>query len=896
MAEDAPTTPPITVPELLQGAWTSFVVLTYGADLGFLERRLLSQLSHVPLRVILADHVRLATVFAEAATTGQRLKMANRTYLAGPIRHPRAAHAKAIFLASENEGLLLVGSGNLSQDGYASQGELWHVFAYQDGRPDHLPEFVTLRGMVDELSENGALDSPTRQYLDLVWSHCSWLPKATSYAPQRIHHNLHYSLIEQFANAVDFDIEVATIYAPFHDPDCAAISQLIDRFRPALLRVFLTRGTSVNGDRLSEVLSAVPSESFVAEVRDDPRTYLHAKWIHLVGPESEAMLAGSANLSRSALLHPAGAGNIEIGVIDIGRRGEFEHLYEPLNLTQVDSVSDLGLAFHSNPDPVTDPGLPVLLWSRLDGTALTLAFDRPIAQTALTFSSPTGPIAYVRLDFKGSTVSATLEPQQAATLAEGGYIYVTLNGSSTATWPYQLNTLRGRLERAANSDLLAKSGDLPAEDAELFQLLQELERTLIFDPVSAWRVAKPKTEAAVEDMDGTALRWEDLDWERIRRHPRYWAYHYRGSREAPNPTDIQVILAAIAGRLGEIDAPASSSSDDDLAIPGDTTTATEEDPDDEPEEAGPARRLSVTTRTRMAFNRFVTRFAAAIRDKGFIEQLGPVLAVHNAAILNHLLLQLLIRDAVDPVRALTAQVATWEFLWGTSANNPGIVGQLGGEEHAAVIQVIEDTHSRVTTLRALSHEHVDDLPPELRSELRSIVRHLIVDPIFDFRIELVRDAAPDPQQAAALINELQLLAGFQDDREIAQFVVEPLGGTSRDVEWRAEQVNRINTATGKSGEYRSETLVVHRHVDGLDGNTAREALERFAVATEFAGTPRNYWRIKFAGNRGDIAFWDGACSRGVIIAGTDDFDFDHFQPKLPEWMRRLKSVDISVAA
>lgn len=206
MTNDTAVPEAITIPDLLQGAWTSVLVLTYSANLLFLESKLLSQIAQVPLRVVLADQKRLADRFNEAVDTGQRLRMANRTYVAGPIRHNRAAHAKAILLANATEGLLVVGSGNLSQDGYASPGELWHVFAYNDRRPEHLAEFMTIRGLIDGLANRGALDPPASQMVQLVWSYCPWLPKS-NHIPATVRHNLEVSLAEQFAAQVTWKVE-----------------------------------------------------------------------------------------------------------------------------------------------------------------------------------------------------------------------------------------------------------------------------------------------------------------------------------------------------------------------------------------------------------------------------------------------------------------------------------------------------------------------------------------------------------------------------------------------------------------------------------------------------------------------------------------------------------------
>lgn len=890
----------ITIPDLLQGAWTSVVVLTYSANLAFLESRMLSQLSQIPLRVVLADEKRLADRFNEAADTGQRLRMANRTYVAGAIRHNRAAHAKAVLLASATEGLLVVGSGNLSLDGYASPGELWHIFAYDEGRRQHLAEFMTIRGLIDRLAEGGALDPPAAEILRLVWSRCPWLPEPHD-IPATVRHNLDVSLVEQLAAEVTWGVEEMTAYAPFHDPDCAALSELIERFRPRRLRVLISRDTSVDADQLSGVLSAAPAfELAHVVISGEPGDYLHAKWVHLRGAKREALLTGSANLSRSALLNPADRGNIELGIINTGARGDFDHLYAPLRLTDIDSPHELGVAFSPGVEVPPDSTVPRLLWSRLDGTVLTVTFDRAVRlDVALTLVGPAGPVAVAQVKTDGAVLVVTLEPQDAAALAEGGPIEVMLEGYvSGVTWPYHLASLRGRLERATNRDLLSKTGILPDGDTELFELLQELESTLIFDPLSVWRVAKPDVRQDHAEGDESSVRWEDLDWDRIRLDPRYAGYHYRGVGPDTPPTDIQVLLAAISGKLGDLGSGAevgvATRPDDeaDLAEPGDVTTDAETDPDDVVDESAP-RRLSISTRTRMAFNRFVTRYAAATRDTTFTEKLGPVLAVHNAAIFNHLLAQLLSRNIVEPTKAIAAQIATWELLWGRSAES-GILGRLQDDEREAALRVIEEARVRPTTLRALSQTVNYELPADVRAELRALVIRLITEPTFDLGVELLTTTEPRPDHASALLSNIELLAGRRTNNEIAEYVVAPLGRTYHDVQWRTELVRRADPVTAKARDYRCETLLLQRAVDGLDHDAVRSSLERLVIATHFADEPMDYWRIRFAGNGTDVGFWDAVSGYGLTMVKGEDQEFERLEPVWPAWLSRIEDLKLAV--
>jgi hypothetical protein len=896
---DTATPEAITIPDLLQGPWTSAVVLTYSANLAFFESKLLSQLSQIPLRVILADQRRLADLFTEAADTGQRLRMANRAYVAGPIRHNRAAHAKAIVLTSAKEGLLIVGSGNLSQDGYASPGELWHVFAYDDDRRQHLAEFMTVRGLIDGLAQGGALDPPASEILRLVWSRCPWLPEP-NHVPTTVRHNLEVSLADQLATEVSWDVEEMTAYAPFHDPDCAALSTLIERFRPRRLRLFIRGDTSVDADKLSGVLSSAQSfELAHVAIGDEARDYLHAKWVHLRGAKREALLTGSANLSRSALLNPADSGNLELGIISVGARGDFDHLYAPLRLTGIDSPHDLDVTFSPDTEVLPDAAVMQLLWSRLDGTVLTLTFDRPVQlDPALALVGPAGPITVEKITTGGEVILAKLEPQDAAALAEGGPIEVTLSNFVGITWPYHLASLRGRLERATNRDLLSHAAILPDSDSELLELLQELESTLIFDPLSVWRVAKPDVRQNYSDGDESSTRWEDLDWGRVRRDPRYAGYHYRGAGPGTPPTDIQVLLAAISGKLGDVggtvDVAEGTGSEDEreLAEPGDITTDAEDLPDDEDED--PARRqLAPSTKTRMAFSRFVTRYAAAMRNQSFTEKLGPVLAVHNAAIFNHLLAQLLSRNIVDPAKAVAAQLATWEFLWGSSAK-PGVLQLLPDDEREAALRLIEETHVRSTTLRTLSQTVDYELPPELRAELRAAAIELITEPTFDLDLGLLTATEPRPDQAHALVRNIELLAGRLTNKEVADYVVTPLGCTHRDVQWRTEEVRRVDPTTAKSSEYRCQALVLQRAVDGLDHHEVRSALERYITATHFEDKPKDYWRIRFAGNRTDVGLWDRALHYGLTVVNGEDVEFYELEPVWPEWLSRLQDLESGV--
>lgn len=905
MNDSAPETT-LVLPELLQGQWSSAMILTYGADLGFFEQRLAGQLAQVPLRLVLGDGRQLRKKLDEAARTGQRLK-ANRSYLAAPIRHFRAAHAKLILLLGPREGVLVVGSGNLGHDGYASPGELWHVFRYHDEQPQHLDEFASARTLIDGLAIRELLDPPTVDLLQILWGTAPWLP-TTPAAPTAVRHNLDQPLIDQLAAAVEWPVREMIAHAPFHDPDCAALERLVELFRPERLRVLVSRDTSVDPERLASALSKTTNAALeIIEVTSDPATYIHAKWIHLKGDTAEAILTGSANLSRSALLRTAANGNVEAGVITFADPGGFAAIDDHLRHSDVTDAASIGLTYRSTEEPLEASAHPVVLWSRLDGRRLTIMFDRAVddeLELVITgFNAAV--VTWTAKRVHGLIVELDLNDESATMVTDGGALTIQIGqdeSDPSYSWPYQLAAIRGRLNKAGSRDQLHRIGDLPDRDDDLYALLQELESSLIFDRVSAWRVAQPGNQPPPSISDSEVVSWQDLDWNRIRRDPRFTGYLAHGRSPGVPPTDIQLILAAIAGRLGDlgdlgVEPNTATGADDEseLAVEGslDVSDAAE-DIENELDDELAHRTLAVTTRTRMAFNRFLKRYAAATRDRAFTDELGPIVSAKNAAIFSHLLAQLLEprrleRGGVDPNRAVEAQVAVWRLLWGTS-DAPGLLTNLEADERTEVDKLLEDYNVRATALRAIARTSgLDlDLDPGTRTAVRDQARHLIVDDDFDLSKNLITAAEPQPELAQTLVTFLIDLARASSSDELIDFVLSPFALTHRSAEWQQRDIRR-RTGAG-TVEYRSNMLEVLAPVSSLTHDTARHALERLAVANFLGRRDRSYLRIRFTSNGSDVAYWDSQAERGVVMVQNDDREIDTLDPPWPDWLIKLEQI------
>ena len=210
---------------------------------------------------------------------------------------------------------------------------------------------------------------------------------------------------------------------------------------------------------------------------------------------------------------------------------------------------------------------------------------------------------------------------------------------------------------------------------------------------------------------------------------------------------------------------------------------------------------------------------------------------------------------------------------------------LQGEERDAADLVLTQAKVRSQTLLALSQMMGIDLPAEDRVIVRGLVQHIVTDQTFSLDSTLLESTEANPDQAQALLDNLQGLASSLNLGDVAEFVARPLGIRRSETEWRVDELPRAGIA-----RHREHVLVIHHKVDDLTPARAREAVERLAVAAYLAGLPWEYFRVRFEQNGRDVAFWDAAAQQGLTWIGGDDQDLEEFEPDWPMWLIRLEEL------
>ena len=743
------TTPRILIPRLFDEAWDSVIIATYGADLEFFERVLLRQLSTTRNRVIFSDSRQVTRWLAESDSRTQ-LRHVNRSYVLAPIWASGAAHAKLILLLSQDRGLLAVGSGNLSMDGYASQGECFSRYSWSEDDQSQIGEFLAARSFIDQICEQKLVDPFVTDFVTQAWQDAPWLYEKARDGYSRVRHNLERALLDQFVEAIrGRTVNELVVHAPFYDRACHALSELIQRTSPRTLKVLLQeRRTSVDPERLAVVMDRSPGRIDVRSAgAQDAGTFLHAKFLIARCENAAICLQGSPNISWPALLRTHADGNIELANLLVGDPTDFDHLTASLDISRAPvDVSQLGLSIATDGDDDETPPRHAVEGLTWVAPRLTGVFDREVrVPPQLIIGGVIVAEVEWRLDepSDGKTrFAVTLGDKPADAPNRVAAVSFTFNTGeeSSPTYPYHRNALMALTSGQARTNLLKRAGDFELDDEKLEELLAQLEEALVVDGRSIWRMVKRKVPNASDDGTSATIAYDDLDWDAIQSHPKLAQYR-NWAQPSSDPTALGILLTSIAQRVeaaaqprrrGNSEADGSAAPSDPLDDLAKMIDAEDERVAEEEERAHSRRRASARSRARRQFHSFVQRFVNGLTDEAFVRNVGPSVIVPSYVVFNHLCWKLIQIELADPLRLTSAQTSLWRFFWGDKEES-GYFATLSTGEQEAALYILDRHHSEAVLLCSIlqAFEYTQDEQDErMMIEVRDTWRTILLHPLF----------------------------------------------------------------------------------------------------------------------------------------------------------------------
>ena len=362
---------------------TSAIVLTHNIDFLFLQ-------SIVRPRLRKCGNPKL-TIFADSgcATGSYRqqhfaIDGLGRHYRVVPVElgSGRRFHPKAILLAGPSKAALAVGSGNVTHGGWSANHEVWATYeSDDDGLPaisafrNYLDTVLSLIPQSDSISEEvlSAFDDSTN-----AWATVLPEPAGLYGTPAD------RPLLDRIIGLAGGDVRQVTVCAPYYDPAGKALAELARR-TTAPIRTLLQRS---HVGLSASAASALPPNVQLISIDTEPARFIHAKLYGFNHSHSTLLVAGSANMSRVALMSDRTWGNAElVAVQEISQEQTDELLADLMILDQAPNLPEI-----PSSDEWEFPTKPVrILMARFVDGILEIAFksDETIKDLAVEMDNRT---------------------------------------------------------------------------------------------------------------------------------------------------------------------------------------------------------------------------------------------------------------------------------------------------------------------------------------------------------------------------------------------------------------------------------------------------------------------------------------------------------------------------
>lgn len=448
------------------------LVLTYTCDLSFFERVCLPEARSV--------RARTTVLFDAAHLTAAPTEPGFADYLALPVecKDGGAFHPKLLVIASEQDAIVAIGSGNATASGWHHNAEIWTLMR-ADG-PTVPRCFHDLADWLRRLPAVVWMEELATERLARVAELLTARPAEESDNEPVLVTSDRRPIIDQLAVPADAVTELA-VSAPFFDPRAAALARLVELFDPPTLKLLLTNDVQCDRDKLAAVTASLPG-SAAMRVQDD--RYYHAKIVEWSTCGDRWALTGSANCSQAGLtLSMPNRGNCELGLVS------------RIATTVVGSVPSVDInlldddhLWVRHPDPERESGEPLRVLGvriRAGRVTVTLLGPQDARPSEVT-------VAGLRLDHESS--NGRLHVYSAE--ADADWVNAMAESATTTVVTDDGSELRDALVTDVDAALTRISRPSPLEHTPF--------HTLIGDPVLTAALVEALTDLAAVRPDSSA--------------------------------------------------------------------------------------------------------------------------------------------------------------------------------------------------------------------------------------------------------------------------------------------------------------------------------------------------------------------------------------------------------
>jgi hypothetical protein len=280
----------------------------YTFDFLFFERRVLP--------VLRGTGVKNINVFVDKKELASSVEMAGPKSFAGhhaysliDVASIGVFHPKIMLLIGKTEGMLVVGSGNLTGSGLSSNDEIWSAFHFKDVGHPHAVLFAQAWSYISRWFSNAR--GVHREKLAWIKRDAPWITELSDSSEAVEIDDVRYSFVQNGTTDnhwgaltnLSFKADKMTLVAPYYDQDGKTIEALINLFQPKSSACIVDDSTGKPPLKFEMIRDNVAFYRWhdCIKSEDDFKGRLHAKMIHLINGDEEILYLGSANITVQAL-------------------------------------------------------------------------------------------------------------------------------------------------------------------------------------------------------------------------------------------------------------------------------------------------------------------------------------------------------------------------------------------------------------------------------------------------------------------------------------------------------------------------------------------------------------------------------------------------------------------
>jgi len=312
--------------------YESAILTTFNFDPDFFESTILPILQSKE-----AGNILVMTDISEYMRTFGSARHVGTQYYLEPIQLKGTFHPKIIWLTSGEIGKLIIGSCNITEQGYRKNAEIVVVFDYSTTNlsVEAKAMFFDVKDFFTQLIRKGYTRSQKHASKILEAMDVPWIPATRPVTSRvRLVHNLEKPIISQVQDILGEEkVDEITIVCNDFDPNAKLIKFLHDNLCKKI-KIVVQPGN--NNFPLQQMVLGTPDDVTFSRIlfHDKETRAMHGKIVIFKMTNGSHCLIGSANATVAALLLTSETGNIEACILRSEQeRDYFDYLLNNENVS-----------------------------------------------------------------------------------------------------------------------------------------------------------------------------------------------------------------------------------------------------------------------------------------------------------------------------------------------------------------------------------------------------------------------------------------------------------------------------------------------------------------------------------------------------------------------------------